>query len=203
LQLTSPHIINSEQKIAEKYQLLHENMLADISARLCRNDPEIQLAESCFWIASDYCTKLKQMICKNGFLDEADEIDFFRNVKPEFTCYMEYFILMIEAILFAPDEKDQSIRYWEREATRLDRFCSKNNDFILYYEEDHHHMDNIFFLRSDIPFSQLVKSLIYDRDNNFCSSHDPLLRSYFANRMFVEYAKRKLEELRDPNSIWL
>src|SRR5258706_10983810 len=116
----------------QEYQLLHQEMLKDIQRCLQLDLPESENVEACFWIASDYWDKLKERI-KNGiFNDEGDEIDFFRNVKPQFTSWMEYFMILSEGLLFVPEERLCAITYWEEEMKRFKRYCDKNHEFVSY-----------------------------------------------------------------------
>ena len=73
-------------------------MIADIEKCMQVELAETAKVENCFWIANNYWEKLKALIDCKGFKNENEEIDFFRNVKPQFTCYKEYFTILSEAI---------------------------------------------------------------------------------------------------------
>ena len=62
-------------------------------------------------------------------------------------------------------------------------------------------MDRIYFLRSStsVSLEQTPKAAIYDMDTKFRTSHDPLLRSYLANKLYYDYASKKLELTRKIN----
>ena len=72
----------------QDYQLLHSQMLRDIERCMQLELPEKERAESCFWIANNHWDKLKELIKGKAFKDESEEIEFFRNVKPQFTFYI-------------------------------------------------------------------------------------------------------------------
>lgn len=182
-----------------EYQILHTGMLSDISLCMKQEAPELQLIESCFWIASEYWKRLKKIISEDKFRDEVDEIHFFRNVKPLFTSYIEYFIILVEAAMFVPNEREECMLYWKSEATRFDRFCNKHKEFINYYENDCHFLDSLYFSRIGVALKQLPKMPVYDIDINFRTSHDHLIRSYLANKMYYEYVRKKIEELKTAN----
>ena len=176
----------------QKYELLYQDMLTDISHQMQLKLPETKLAESCFWIGVNYWEKLK--VVTHGFRDEATEINFFRNIKPQFTGYIEYFTILSEALLFVPEEKVEFIFYWEEQGRRYKRFYNKHEKFIRYYENGNHYMDDIYFLRSSAGarLEQTPKATIYDMDIKFRTSHDHLLRSYLANKLFYDYVRKKL-----------
>jgi hypothetical protein len=173
----------------QKYELLHQDMLRDMNFQMQQGLPEAKMVESCFWIGIDYWERLKKMTA--GFRNEIAEINFFRNIKPQFTSHIEYFAILCEALLFIPPEQSEFISYWEEEAKRCYRFYNRHNNFILYYESGNHSMDNIYFLRSTGP-GYSPKAAIYDQDSRFRTSYDPLLRSYLAHKKFEEYVIKKL-----------
>jgi len=181
-----------------EYKLLHLEMLQDMDRCLQLELPERERAESCFWIASNYWEKLKELMQGRTFKDDNEEIDFFRNVKPEFTSWMEYFVILSEALLFVPVEKLTAIAYWEEESVRFKRFCNKNNQFISYYESNDRHMDSNYFLRKGAEdLKYVVNSPVYDVDTTFCTSHDPLVRAYLAQKKFHDYVLKKIAALKE------
>lgn len=174
----------------QKYELLHQDMLKEMNFQMQQGLPEGKMVESCFWIGIDYWEKLKKMT--GGFRNEIAEINFFRNIKPQFTSYIEYFAILCEALLFTPLEKAEFISYWEEEIKRCTRFYNRHHNFIMYYEGGNHYMDNIYFLRKDIGSEYVPKAAVYDLDSKFRTTHDPLLRSYLAHKRFEEYVSKKL-----------
>lgn len=182
-----------------EYQLLHQDMLQDIDRCMQLGLPEIERAESSFWISSNYWENLKEQMQVRTFKDDDEEIDFFRNVKPEFTSWMEYFVILSGALLFVPVEKLDAINYWEEESTKFKRFCNKNNQFISYYENNDQHMDSNYFLRKGAEGRALVLNPpVYDIDTTFCTTHDPLVRAYLAQKKFHGYVHKRIAELIEP-----
>jgi hypothetical protein len=184
----------------EKYQPLYSEMLKDIERCLQLELPEKENAESCFWIANKYWEKLKEVIKNKVFKDESEEIDFFRNVKPQFTCNIEYFILLSEALLFIPEERPLAVSYWEEEMRRFKRFCDKYDEFIKYYESDKHYNDSMYFLRKSGEDLKFVPTApVYDVDVAYCTSHDQSVRSYLAHKKYYEFARQRREILLKEN----
>jgi hypothetical protein len=175
-------------------------MLQDIERCMQLELPERENAESCFWIANNYWDKLKEVMKRKPFRDESEEIEFFRNVKPQFTCYIEYFVILSEALMFIPAERLCAVDYWEDELKRFKRFCDKNYEFVIYYESGKRYHDSIYFLRKNTQGSKFVLSApVYDVDIAFCTSHDQIVRSYLAYKKFHEYAKQRIEMLLKDN----
>lgn len=78
-----------------------------------------------FWKARDYGTQLKELLKSLDFEDENEEADFFRNVKPKFACYIEYFLRISEALLFAPIDLDDAVVFWKKGKNRFQKFCEE------------------------------------------------------------------------------
>ena len=198
-----------------EYQLLFKAMVTDI-----KNCKKIGLSEwentrACFWITKKYWENLK-LTTRNGiFRNQKEEIDFFRNVKPQFFGYMEYFILLGTGLLFMPANESESmasitrdadtelendtILFWEREEKKFKLFCTKNERFIDYYKTGQRDNDRNYFLRKN-NFSNHEFTELHNTDNNFHSSYGHLIEMYIAHKLYNEYVHKKLDSLRsNPN----
>lgn len=201
------------------FEIFHQEMLYDIKRCLHLPHPEKENAETCFWIARKYWNKLLACIKRKGFRHEHEEVDFFRNVKPQFTCMIEYFVLLSAALQFEPKEIDilgeakesiaendwkrilikNKIEFWESEAKRCQRYYEKNTEFITYYESGRRDNDRDFFLRKNDTKKEGLKLMLYDNDEEWLTTHDQLLRSYLAYRKFKEYVNAMLENMNNFN----
>ena len=201
-------------QMKEEYKLLHREMIHDIVRCMQLELPEEERVESCFWIANNYWEKLKEIIKdktspsgslsegEGGFCffeSETDEIEFFRNVKPHFTCHIEYYAILSEALQFVPKPSTSSdqevVDFWKEESKRFERFCRKNHEFVNYHQEEKHECDSSFFLRKNNLYKTGQGIAIYDSDPEMHTSHDHVLRSYLAQKKYSEYVRGKIEEL--------
>jgi len=169
-------------------------MLREIDINMQLTVTEIEKVESCFWIATAYWEKLKELIKDISLLPENEEIEFFRNVKPQFTSYIEYFIILSEAVRFVPESTAEKIDYWQIEMKRYERFVIRNHDFIQYYESDNLNPDRYSFKKIGDANRFRMSVTFYDSDPEFCSLHDHLARGYLAQKRYWEYAKKKKDE---------
>ncbi|GEM_PF-4536356 len=78
---------------------------------------------------------------------------------------------------------------------RLNFFPAKHKKFVEYYESGRSDLDTSWFIRVNERHS-FLNSMTYDADKFFCSSHDHLVRSLLAHKMYNEYAQNKLKELK-------
>ena len=180
----------------QEYQQLYKEMLTEIERCMQTDLSEMERVENCYWTADDYWEKLKELIKQSGFKSKEDEINFFKNIKPQFTSYIEYFLVLSEALLFALEEEKEAIDFWKKQGERFRRFCEKNEDFVSYYKKGLKMHDEIFFLRrnSDREYRWFTAH-VYDMDPGYFTSKDHLARSYLAFKMFNKYVKEKLKSI--------
>jgi hypothetical protein len=173
------------------YELLHQTMLGDINRCMQQDSLLQERAELCYWIANKYWGKLKVIA---GFNNEAEEIDFFKTVKVAFTSYIEYYTLLVGGLVGEKATIDV-INYWEEELLKCKRFFFRHEDFINYYESRDQRNDKLYFKRLNGDKRPVGRLMSYDNDLFFCSSHDQLVRSLLAHKMYDEYVKGKLKGL--------
>ena len=170
----------------ESYENLYQNMLRDINQSWQLPQPDSEKSESCFWIAHDHWNRLKTWVRLHGFASEEAEIDFFRNTKPGFTAYIEYFITLSESLMFVPEEPVAERVFWDEERKRYERFVVKNKDFVDYYEKGSTEQDRLFFLRKSYH-PESMPAVHYDTDLDFSTGFDQVLGSYLAFKKYLEY----------------
>lgn len=179
----------------EPYKQLFCDMLAAFDE--CRQ-PELsekETAEKCFWMSRSYGKKLKELMKNIDFNDEEEEIDFFRNVKPQFVHHIEYYLLVSEALSFVSVTRGDVIAFWEEEKNRFNKFCEDHEAFIKYYQSGEHDLDKTYFLRENNNFKFDLNLHIYDTDVDWCTSHDRLVRNYLAYGMYSGYCEKKLRNV--------
>jgi hypothetical protein len=199
-----PHYVRDDKQrlyMNKAFEELYNDFLADIDEARQPGLTHKERVEQCFWRAKKYWELLKTFIRKNSFEDENAEIDFFKNVKPAFTCYIEYYVLLSEALHSVPgskptDSKEIVVTYWKREFSRCQRFTDKNKLFVQYYESGGDDMDDYYFLRiNNTSQGPLSMAPVYEEDTEFCTNGDPIVRSHLAYKKYNTYVLTQLTAL--------
>lgn len=177
-----------------KYEPLYRDMLNDMARCRMLELPDAEIAESCYRVALNYWRRLKEYFGQRVMYVDEEEIEFFKYVKPEFTAYIEYNLLLNQALLFIPEDKEAAIRYWKEEAGRYQRFQKRHADFIQYYDSRCREKDADYFLLRNYRVDMKPQERIYE-DEDCRSSHDHLVRGLLAGRMYQEYVEEKLKQL--------
>ena len=180
----------------EQFDILHKQMLTDIERCLSLELPEVEKIESAYRIAQNYWERVKKTVTDEFLVSESNEIDFFRNIKPRFTSHIEYFLIIYQAVLFLTDHPENQIGYWEEETNRYKRFCDKQKEFIDYFESRSHYLDSVYFTRKNFNPNTIIAPKPYDIELEFCTSHDSLVASLLANRMYFQFVNKRIAELK-------
>ena len=162
---------------------LHRQMLAEIAT--CSQD---HFSERAFRIAAKYWQSLREELKLHQFGSMLEEIDFFRNIKPQFLTESEYYSLLNYAESFcpAPNRLNDQKNFWIREMARLERFIDKNADFYMYYSSGLTNKDIIFFTRADAD----DRYYVFDAAR---SGYDKLAAQYLACIRYKAFAGEKVQ----------
>lgn len=169
-------------------------MLDDLDRYKTIELPETERAECCYRAALNYWLKVKEHFFQRVIYVDTEEIEFFREVKPQFTALIEYYLILNQGLLFIPEKLEDRIAYWEEEAKRYQRFYVRNRTFIEYYESGCNKEDMHYFLARYNNQFMMPQERIYE-DSDCRTSHDHLVRGLIANRMYLDFAQEKLAEL--------
>lgn len=175
-----------------RFRPLLNNLLVDLVDCWQRKTPELLRVESAFMLTMKHWREVKTECWHNPFMTIEEEIDFFKNIKSHFTGRLAYYTILYEALISMPNKLDEVIQYWRNELERYDRFIEKNKAFIHYLESGCQDHDREYFLRKNFaqPVSLYVK--VYDGDEDFCTTKDPLVSACFAEHAYKQYVLGRL-----------
>ena len=148
--------------------------------------------------------RLKAFVSEYTFENEADEIHFFKEIKPQLFCKLIYYrkIYNIESI--RPNGSDHAqINYIERELDSLKIFFDRNIDFYKYYRSGSTYLDRHYFLRGKPDIQMTLESFYFERDPKFSTACDFKVAKILANellRIYLNEELLKLEQAHYPQS---
>jgi hypothetical protein len=179
--------------MSPEYQEYHQQLLAAFHSHEDTSCTEVEIIEACFKSSLDQWGKVCKQVKATGFADICDEIRFFREVKPTFASYIEYYTFRYHAILFAPvNEKSELIRFWRWEEKKMQRFFESNREFCRYMRDGHTHHDTEYFIRmDDADSSRPSGDLIHDLDTGLVSAKDPLVTIMKAYELYGRFIHQK------------
>ena len=169
---------------------------AAIDRRLQSCDGDLEKIEKCFKHGMDYWARVQELVKKNGFPTPAEEIFFFREVKPRFTGLIEYYTRRYHSLLFLPaDDKSDQGRFWKWELRKIERFFENHAGFCRYMQEGATDKDEEYFLRAANTGTRFFQPKAHDLDPETLTSHDPLLTMMIAMELYREFIQDEVKKL--------
>lgn len=158
----------------------YDEMLDEIKACKKEKINEEERIQTCFEIAGNYNEKLKEAVRNHDFEKSADEIYFFKHVKPLFLAEVEFYTYCYHIVLFKTKEieadKKELENFYKRQLVKKEKLRKEHPVFFEYVKEKKTYADLQWFTRS-----------INSRDS---SLFDNLMGKYLAIEKFEDYLKR-------------
>lgn len=150
----------------------------------------LQKAERCHKAAQNAVKELKSFILDYTFDGAAEEVHFFKDVKPKFLKERIYYneIFCFEAAK-PVSNLDVLTQYHNQALERIRLFFERNQKFYNYYRLGKTHKDERFFLRT----TELSEN-DEEFDNRFCTLYSYKLAKIKAFEQFKSYLLASIQE---------
>lgn len=161
----------------------------------------IATAESALLIIDMYITQVKEMITAHNFQCMAEEIYFFKNLKPQLISPFIYYSKILSIETYKPNGslKTQK-KYYEQEQVKLKYFYDENKEFYNYYRRQATYLDHKYFLRNAYDLKMKLGHNYYNFDHNFSTPCDDLVSLILANDKVENYLLNSLTILLNPQT---
>jgi RteC protein len=179
-----------------EYQEYYRQLLAAIDAHQGVARPEMEMIEACFKSSLDHWGRVYRQVRQQGFGTSAEEIGFFKAVKPGFTAWIEYYTYRYHVLLFRPSGNALEVqRFWKWERRKMERFYESNEEFCRYMKEGATNRDEEYFLRTSCAPSggRNCAPLMYDLDSEMSSSMDHLATMIKAYELYEKYIQLNIQ----------
>lgn len=133
-------------------------------------------------------SKVKTLISDHCFECVADEVRFFKTLKPMFISKFIYFskILTIETAKPTAGLKEIK-KHYSAELLKLKQYHVENKDFHAYYLRNATYLDHKYFVRKSYDLKMELSPELYNFDENFTTSHDNKVSFIMANQSLEAY----------------
>lgn len=143
---------------------------------------------------------LRKRVLVKGFFSKAEEIYFFKHIKPQFFSKLIYYLKLynIESNRPVNGTKFQ-IKYLRQQIAELQLFFNENLEFYYYYRRGATSLDEYYFIRgkSNLRSPTLYFPLLTDYE--FSTSRDSAVSTIIAFDMVIVYLKQEIEKLESSN----
>jgi len=168
-----------------------DNQLKDIEKK---TDDSLSNTEEAIKQVIVSLEKLKTFFKNYNLLNKIEEIEFFKEIKPQFTSklifYNEIYIIEINKPVGSGSSMD---KYYMKEIKKLKNFYIQNKEFYKYYRTKNTYLDKKYFLRKKYDLKLSLESYYFQSDPIFSTSHDYLIAKLIANEKIIAFLETKLK----------
>lgn len=186
-------------------KLFSESLMQEVECQLkdiysLTEDP-IQQAEQAMKSLKSAFDKLKTKCLKYKFTNKAEEIDFFRNIKPQFAAKLIYYNEIYNIETRKPWGTKKIIRkHFTTELQKIQTFLNENIEFYKYIRTDNYSLDHAYFLRSKNHLNHTLESYYFQADPRFTTSHDYKVARMIANEKIKTYLENEILNLEQKSN---
>ncbi|CAI9685779.1 tetracycline regulation of excision, RteC [Elizabethkingia anophelis] len=187
----------------------YKDKLRELDSRLeelkIEFDEPIQLSEMAVNLILSYLKDIKLYVLEKGFIEEKDEIHFFKKLKPSILSKLIYYNAVFKIETKKPYGGFKSIKkYLTNEQIRLRKFFDNNLEFYKYFRTDSSYLDNKYFLRGKHDIKLSLDTYYFESDHSFSTSHDYKVAKILANdliQVYIEDQLACLHKINKPSTI--
>lgn len=105
-------------------------------------------AESCFILCCQHLRELKEFISGYSFKDQQEEIQFYKELKPQFLKEMHYYLKLIQVEARRPvGTPEDTAGYYRNQIREIGAYMERNHILYLYYKKEANHWDDKLFVK--------------------------------------------------------
>ena len=146
-------------------------------------------------VLGDAFQRLREFISTYTFKNEAEEIEFFKTIKPRLYHRLIYYRKVYNIEMNRPIGVESQKAYLIDEIKAINRYNNKHSDFVRYYRSGMTHLDSLYYLRNRNDTALYLESFHYERDPKFSTNADFKVAKLLANELLSTYLKGELEAL--------
>jgi hypothetical protein len=181
----------------ERFYSALENQLAEITLS---GETLTEQYKASIKVCKKAMTKLKNYISSYAFENVAEEVHFFKEIKPQFYSKYIYFINIHNFLLQKPTGGENIQRdYIQMHLNELKTFFDHNRAFYSYYRSGMTQLDEIYYTRGGFDVHAELED--FEEDEQYSTSHDYKLSKIIANEKFQDYLNLELAKIGNEDLI--
>lgn len=137
---------------------------------------------------------LKSFFTAYEFKSKAEEIQFFKSIKPQWTATLIFYREIYNIESSRPIASSRQIKkYYKKELHKLNTYFKENKEFYTYYRTGNTFLDRQYFLRKHKEVNGRMGGW-EELESDFSTAQDEKLSRIIANDRIVEYILSKLKK---------
>lgn len=159
-------------------------------------DNPLMGSELSIQVTQKILNSLKGFIIKYKFKSTAEEIKFFKELKPQFCSKLFYHISVYNIETHKPNGGYKiTKKYLQGELDKLKRYFDQTLDFYKYYRTGSNYLDHKYFVRGKHDIRLSLETFHFETDPKFSTSHDYKISMVLANDLLQVYLENELSVL--------
>jgi hypothetical protein len=176
-----------------KYSILLNNLNEQLNFIDLEIDDQIKKCEQAITVILKSINELKKPATKTNFKSKSEEIQFFKEIKPQFTSKLIYFNRVYKIEMKKPNGGNKILKkYYNNELLKLKAFFDNELEFYQYYRSGSTYLDYKYFLRGEVDIKLALDSYYFESDMSFATSHDFKVATILANDLIELYLENQL-----------
>jgi hypothetical protein len=149
-----------------------------------------------------YFDELKEHISDYTFNNETDEIQFFKETKPQIFCMLIFYDNIYKLEINRPTGSESMQKAFTlKQFDALKEYFDNNIDFYKYCRSHRTDLDQQYFLRYQSDVEIYFDSQYFERDQKFSTGFDLKVATILANDMMSNYLNAELAKEDVPNAL--
>lgn len=181
-------IAKMQEDLEKELELIPEN-----------TDNLISSAEMALLKIDEAVRSIKKLVKGTTFESIADEVYFFKNVKPFFISRYIFYSNQIRIESLRPSGSEKVLKkYYTGELQRLKRYYAENSELYNYYRRNATYLDHKYFTRKSFDLKMNLPTSLYDFDEDFTTSHDHKVSVLLGYEMLDTYLLEAVNNISNP-----
>lgn len=148
---------------------------------------------------------IKMKVLQTGFKDEQQEINFFKNIKPQILGKLIYYNKVFRIETTCPVSTGRIHQsYFENQLKILKseyKESISNEDFYRYYRAGRTDRDHSYFRLGKVNYHDGLKSAVFEIDLSFSTYYDNKVAHIIANELLYTFLLTKINPEKNPDTI--
>jgi RteC protein. len=142
--------------------------------------------------------RLKSFISNYEFLNEDEEILFFKTIKPKFSSLLLFYSYIYELEMNkVVGDIESKIDYYKMVLVEYQKRLNKNLEFVKYYRSNSTFLDRVFFIRKNECGIYYKYTSRFDRDSNFSTIGDYKVAQLLAIDMIQNFVDKAIFQMKE------
>ncbi|KFC19328.1 RteC domain-containing protein [Chryseobacterium sp. FH1] len=183
---------NFLRRVEKEYERM-ERSLSEIDQQ---QEDRLVTAEQCLMLIDGHVRKLKAQVIRHQFDSMADEVCFFRDLKPKFISKYLYYNQILEIESLRPRSGKKAIKkFYENRMAKLNEDYLGYIEFYNYFKRGATYLDQKYFVRNAYDLKMRLPDHLYSFDDGFTTFYDHQVAKIIANDDMINFLMARLKAL--------